>query len=272
MSSAVRDVALREAIDQIEVGLDAVFGAGLLPHDSRDAITVIRDLEHLARRVAAAQVALVDEIDRAAQHRDDGHASAKVMVRHVAHLSDGEAKRRATAAKALRDLPEVTARFRAGRIGPCQVRRIARAHGNKRVRQALLGKDRTLAILAERESYGDFDGKVTEWVRRVDEDGTADRDQRSHENRDAKLLPDFDGSWNLTAGCGSLDGAQLHDIFRRFVDAETLADWEKARAEHGDAATVDDLPRNAGQRRFDALSPSSNRPPTPWPPAVVRKS
>ncbi|MGI8754435.1 MAG: DUF222 domain-containing protein [Acidimicrobiales bacterium] len=253
MSSTVMDPVLREAIDQVEAGLDAIFAAGLLPRDGRDAITVIRDLEAQGRRLAAAQVCLVDEIDQQRLYRPDGHASAKVMVRHVAHLSDGEAKRRASAAKALRDLPEVTARFRAGRIGSCQVQRIARAHANKRVRRALLRKDRTLAVLAERTSYRDFDAKVTEWVRRVDEDGTADRCQRAHENRDAKLLQDFDSSWNLDAGCGSVDGAQLYDIFGHFVDAETLADWEKARAEHGDAATVDDLPRTAGQRRFDAL-------------------
>jgi hypothetical protein len=110
-----------------------------------------------------------------------------------------------------------------------------------------------LARLAEMDSYLAFDAKVTEWVRRVDEDGTADVDERHHENRDTNLMQDFDGSWTLAGGCGSLDGTVLADIFSHFVDAETLADWEKTRAELGDAATVDDLPRTPGQRRFDAL-------------------
>jgi hypothetical protein len=196
---------------------------------------------------------VVDEVDRAGLHRVDGHASAKVMVRHVAHLSNTAAARRASSVRALRDLPEVAARFAAGRIGLCQVQRIARAHANPRIRASVVGKDRALARLAEMDAYGTFDAKVTEWVRRIDEDGTADVNQRHHENRDAKLLQDFDGSWTLAGGCASLDGTVLADIFSHFVDAETLADWEKTRTELGDAATVDDLPRTPGQRRFDAL-------------------
>jgi hypothetical protein len=43
--------------------------------------------------------------------------------------------------------------------------------------------------------------------------------------------------------------ADLHEAYTR---AETEADWEKARAEHGEAATVDDLPRTPAQRRADA--------------------
>jgi hypothetical protein len=253
MVSVVVDPAVREAIDQVASGLDALQTAGVTPVDAVDAMALIREVEILGRRVAAVQVAVLDEVDRAGLHRVDGHASAKVMVRHVAHLSNTAAARRASSARALRDLPEVAARFAAGRIGTCQVQRIARAHANPRIRGSVAGKDRVLARLAEMDAYGAFDAKVTEWVRRVDEDGTADVNQRHHENRDANLLQDFDGSWTLAGGCASLDGTVLADIFSHFVDAETLADWEKTRAELGDAATVEDLPRTPGQRRFDAL-------------------
>jgi hypothetical protein len=253
MGSVVLDPAVRVAIDQVAAGLEALQAAGVVPADAVDAVTVIREVEVLGRRVAAVQVRVLDEIDRAGLHRVDGHGSAKVMVRHVAHLSNTAAARRASSARALRALPEVAARFEAGRIGPCQVERIARAYANTRIRGSVVGKDRALARLAEMDSYLAFDAKVTEWVRRVDEDGTADANQRSHENRDATLVQDFDGSWTLAGGCASLDGMQLADIFSHFVDAETLTDWEKIRAELGDAATVEDLPRTPGQRRFDAL-------------------
>ncbi len=157
MGSKVLDPVLREAIDEVAAGLDAVFAAGLAPHDARDAVTMIRDLEAQGRRMDAAQVALLGEVDRGKWFRPDGHASAKVMVRHIGHLSEPEAKRRASVARALRDLPEVSERFEAGRIGFFQAQRIARVYANTRVRAALVRKDRTLARLAEQESYQDFD-------------------------------------------------------------------------------------------------------------------
>lgn len=253
MGSGVLDAATAAAIERVVGGLDGLVEAGVEPVDAGDAVVLVQELEVQARRLRALQVDLVDRIDRRGLHRVDGHASAKVMVRHAAQLSNAEACRRAGAARALRDLPAVRGAFGAGRIGACQVDRIARAHGNGRVRERLCDQDEALVAQAVALGFERFDATVTDWVRRVDEDGTCDRRQRSHENRDAKVVQDFDGSWNLTAGCGSLSGAELHEILRRFVEAEFVTDWAKARIDHGDDATVEDLARTDGQRRFDAL-------------------
>ena len=214
---------------------------------------LLRDLEVEARRLRAVQVELVAEIDRAGLHAVDAHASAKVMARHVCGLSGAEAERRGRAAKALRHLPEVRSAFRAGRIGGCQVDRIARVHANRRVRDALEANEASFAHEAETNSYHEFELMVGDWVRVVDQDGTRDRNQRAHANRDAKLHQDFDGIWNLTGACGSLWGVELNTILKKFVEAEFLSDWAKARAEHGEAATTAHLPRTDAQRRFDAL-------------------
>ncbi|CAN5162775.1 hypothetical protein BH20ACT3_BH20ACT3_06680 [soil metagenome] len=253
MGSQVLDEATAEAFDRLSAGLDALSVAEVEPVDAGDATTVIGELEVVARRVRALQIEAVDAIDQRGLHRVDGHASAKVLVRHVAKLSGAEAARRAGAARALRDLPAVREAFRFGEIGSDQVDRIARAHANSRVRDRLGGQDEALVAHAKASSYRAFDATVTGWVRRVDEDGTCDRARRSHENRDAKMVQDFDGSWTITAGCGSLQGAELEEIFRRFIDAEFAGDWANARARLGDAATVDDLDRNDSQRRFDAF-------------------
>ncbi|MGI8937018.1 MAG: hypothetical protein ACR2JF_02155 [Iamia sp.] len=50
-----------------------------------------------------------------------------------------------------------------------------------------------------------------------------------------------------------MQGAELEEIFKAFLNAEILADWAQARGEHGEAATAEDLARTDGQRRFDAL-------------------
>ena len=107
--------------------------------------------------------------------------------------------------------------------------------------------------IAENVSYKRFDQHVTDFVRRADEDGTCDTNEANHHNRDARLTQDYNLGWHLKAECASLQGAALHDIFTAFVAAELEANWEKARAQHGDAATVDHLPRSDNQRRFDAL-------------------
>lgn len=76
----------------------------------------------------------------------------------------------------------------------------------------------------------------------------------------------------LQAAGGAVDGAEMLEIFHRYQDTEYRADWAQARAEHGEAATAAQLPRDAAQRAFDALhqifldaaaSPPDARPPEP---------
>jgi hypothetical protein len=253
MATELVDADLSKGLEQVAAGLDEVLAAGVEPSDSPEAIGLIRELESLGRRLDAARVDLVDAIDRKGLHRVDGHHSAKVMVRHVAKLSGPEAAARARTASALRDLPRTKQAFRAGQVGTCQVRRLARVHANPRVRDRLHRSEERLLGFATGEDYKFFDTVMTDWVRLADEDGTCDTNQRNHENRDARLTQHYDQSWEFLAGCGSLSGAELKTIWDHFVNAEFLADWDKASIEHGDATTKAHLERTDGQRRFDAL-------------------
>jgi hypothetical protein len=242
-----------EALDALDAAVDALQAAGVAPVDAVDARELTVRVEKVTRRMQSMQIKLVAEIERSGVHAADGHASAKVMVRHHANLSATEANRRERCAKALRSMPTVAAAFAEGRIGVCQVDRIARAFANPRVQAAVEADEASFAAEAAADEYRLFAQKVDTWVRLVEQDGTRDRDQSAHEQRDARLVQDFDGSWKITGRCGSLVGAELRTIFDKHVEAETLADWEQARAEHGEAATVADLPRTDAQRRFDAL-------------------
>jgi len=253
MAIEVVDADLSNGLAAVAAGLDEVAAAGVEPVDSPDAIRLIGEFETLGRRLDAAKVELVDAIDRNGLHRVDGHHSAKAMVRHVAKLSGPEAAARTKTAKALRDLPEIRKAYRDGGVGTCQVRRLARAHSNVRVRDRLPRSEARLLAFAAGESYKFFDRVMTDWVRLADEDGTCDTNQRNHENRDAKIVQQFDQSWELTAGTSSLSGAEMHTIFKHFVDAEFRTDWDKARIDHGDATTRARLGRTDAQRRFDAL-------------------
>lgn len=251
--SSVADPEVAAAFDAVRAGLAALRSIGVRPAAIDDAYGLTRAIEGCAREVRALQLRALAEIEQSGLHHADGHRSGMVLVRHAANLSKPEAKRRAKAARMLRAMPLVAAGFATGRIGSCQVDRIARAFGNRRVRAALVCADEDIAVLAARLPYPEFDSKLTDWERLTDEDGAADRNERTHENRRASLLGEFDGSWRLRAECGGIQGAQLRDIFDHYVEAEVLADWAEARVDKGEDATVDDLPRTDGQRRMDAL-------------------
>ena len=241
--ASVADPDVGAAIETARSGLASLRSLGLHPSGVDDAYALTRAIEACAREVRSLQH----------QIHADGHRTAAVLVRHAANLSKPEAKRRAKAGRMLRAMPLVAAGFALGRIGACQVERIARTYGNRRVRAALVAADEDVAVLAARLPYPEFDAKLTDWERLTDEDGAADRTERNHHNRTASLTPEFDGSWRLRAECGGLQGAEMHDIFEHYLEAEVLADWAAARAERGTDALVEHLPRTDGQRRMDAL-------------------
>jgi len=231
--------------DLIEEGID--------PTDHRDAIRLTQQLEEIGRRVDAARAELITMIEERGLHLADGHASAKTMVRHVARLGPAEAARRARAARAMREMPELNEAWKAGKIGTCQIQRLARAHSNRRVRAMLVEAQQWFLQRACRLSYVDFDRLVTQWVDLVDEDGTTDTNQRTHEGRSARIIQEFDKSWRIDGGCAALQGVEMKTVFDRFIDAEFHTDWAEAKDVHGSEATADHLPRTPAQRRFDAL-------------------
>lgn len=253
MAKTAFDEAGGGALARAEAALDDLFESGIEPTDADDAKALITAVEQLARRVRAAQVEVLSQIDRRGLHRADGHASAKVVVRYHAKSSDAEALRRTRACRMLRDLEQLGAAWRAGSVGSCQVDRIARAHANPRARAWFVANEALVLEAAQTMGYRIFDLQVTDWERLADQDGTCDRSQQRHDNRDATLTQDYDGGWTLRAGCGSLQGAELRQILAKFLEAEVAADWAAARAEHGEDATAEQLPRTDNQRRFDAL-------------------
>lgn len=253
MEFGVTNPNMAEAIDTIAAGLDALFSSGLTPANSRDAISCVHAVEVLRRRIDAAAVELLAEIDEGRFHVSDGHVSAKVMVAHHAKLAGGEAAARDKCRKVLAELPDVAAAYRAGTIGTDQVRVLGRVHANPRVRHKLRDQQAWFLSRARRLDFDRFAGKAADWANLVDEDGPEPKAQVHHEKRNANLTQDFDTSWQLMGQFASMQGASMDEIYDHYIEAETLADWEKARAELGDAATYNDLPRSIQQRRADAL-------------------
>ena len=114
-------------------------------------------------------------------------------------------------------------------------------------------QDWFLELARTTESYDDFERTIREWERLADQDGPEPND-RFHQARRVKLTQDQETlTWTAEGRFGSQMGAQIAEIFAHYTAAELAADWEKARAEHGDDACDAHLPRSVDQRAADAL-------------------
>lgn len=240
------------AIDQIAAGLLALQAAGVRPSSSRDAGRCIAEVEQLNRVLDSLSVDLLSEIDDARFHLADGYVSAKQMVRHYGRLSNAQAHARQQLAKMSVTLPDVMDAYRSGTIGSGHVRSIAKVHANPRVRAAMIPKQAAF-VREARADHDTFEQRIQQWKRLTDQDGPTPPNQKHHEDRNARIDQDFDLAFHVVATFACQQGLQLKEVFDHYVEAETLADWEKARAEHGDAATKDHLPRTIQQRRADAM-------------------
>ncbi len=254
MEAVVADPAAARAMAQAGAGIDAIFDAGIEPFDGRDAIAWIEQLEHLRRRVDAARADLVAAMDRHGLHAADGHANAKAMLRHVGKVSSGEAAGVAKTARAMATLPGLGESYRAGEVGVDQMRLVGKINANPRVAEFVADHDDWFRESATGMPFRDFELVARQWERLVDVDGARDRNERHHDARDFRHRQEpFDLSWSTQGHFGALQGAAIDEILRKYEQAEWEADWEKARAEWGDDATVAHLPRTPAQRRADAF-------------------
>ncbi len=251
--SQIAQPDLAAAVDAATTALAKLQRSGLTPANNRDAITVIREIEVLKRKMDSITVDVMAEIQDNSFYAADGHRSAKVMVENYANLSGSEATARDKSRKVLADMHEVAAAYRRGEVGTEQVRVLGRIHANPRVRSLMRDDQAWFLHRAKRLDFDNFAERATKWMNLMDEDGPDPAVERGHERRNAHLTQDYDTSWQLMANYAAAQGAAMHEIFTKYVEAETMADWEKARAEHGADATYNDLARSIQQRRADAL-------------------
>ena len=243
-----------DTVATIEKALDELLADNVPPIDAREATALIRTTERLARQLRAVHQHHHRLLQRSGVHASDGYPSAKALTRHVARLSTGEAAARERGARLRLELPEVWGALAEGTLGIDQLDLLARIHANPRVREAMPAAQAWFLRQARRLSYADFEIEAHRWERLADVDGPEPRNSANHDTRKVALVQDsVDLGWQLTGSFGAFQGASIDDILRPYSDAERLADWDKARAEHGDDAHTGHLPRSEAQRRADAL-------------------
>jgi hypothetical protein len=253
------------------VAFESVWDRTISELDASGLIDRFKMLEQERRHIEAELAELVGEVVRREVFRDDQHTSVKGWCRALGKWSDGEARARARTARLSQALPQVAEALAVGLLGVAQCHEIARVFANPRVRDQMVDVVEVFLENAQLLPFEEFVKLVRHWEALVDADGAHRSHQASHRGRRASMYLD-ETSVLVRASGGALQGAEMLEIFQRYQDAEYLADWVRARAEHGQDATFAQLPRDAGQRAWDALyrifrdaasTPAGSQPPEP---------
>ncbi|MEZ5408596.1 MAG: DUF222 domain-containing protein [Acidimicrobiales bacterium] len=244
------------------------------PHLAADVLVMQHQLEQAHRRLGAARIDNLARVEAERLHRLDGHRSVKAHARHGLKISPEEASRLVKAAHTLRDLPEVAAALRSGRIGLDHVQILARVHANPRIKEKVPARQDKFLRWADEESFDDFRIKVLDWERATDLDGGFRDNKRNHDNRNVRLVHNsLEGTWELSGHFAADQGVRVWEIFDHFIDAEWRTDWAAAREKRGESATISDLKRTDAQRRADAFvrmcNDAAGAPPGTGAPRIV---
>ena len=116
--------------ERVEVGLPSEDEIASLVGSEHDELLL--GLERIGRMVEAAKLGVIDHADREGRFLADGHRSTAAWTRAVTNCSPAESRRRARAARALRDLAAFRDALRAGEVGVDQVNEISRLHATTR--------------------------------------------------------------------------------------------------------------------------------------------
>ena len=218
-----------------------------------EASALAGQIEQASRKLDAIAISLVDVVDRNGLYADDGHRSVKAWCAYTCRTTRAEANRRAGLATMFRSLHETARCYRAGDIGREQVGLMAKAFRNPRCGH-LLAESEHMLLEDERKLYASqFANVMKHWLHMADAEGIRQRHDTLHENRDMRIVEQFDSGFALDGRFDPAQGALAKELFERFVAVERLADWEAARAEHGANANVTHLRRTEAQRRADAF-------------------
>jgi hypothetical protein len=173
----------------------------------------------------------------------------------VTNCSPGEAARRERTARLIRMWPEIGVQLGDAEIGVAQVHELARLAANPRCGERLPESGQVLVDAAKQLQFADFRVAVQRWEQLADADGAHREHEASLERRNVSIV-EVDGEFEIRGRVPVIAGTILREILGHFADAEFHADYDAAKARHGDTITItkDMLDRTAAQRRADALS------------------
>jgi hypothetical protein len=210
------------------------------------------ELDRVRRRLEAATVEVLDEAERSDAYRDDGCTTLGSWARCHVLWSKHEATTRVRELDLVRLCPEVSTALESGTLGIAQVAELARARANPRAGDEIAEDISQLLQWATTLDFDGFRRVVKRWEQFADVDGAHQDAKTAHDGRRASLNR-VDDTFHLRAQFGVIQGTAMATILDAFIEAEWQADWDAAKALHGDDARPNMVARSQSQRRADAL-------------------
>ena len=219
---------------------------------SPDELVELTDnLQHLHSAVTAVRTAAVAACDTAGVHRRDGLRSCSRWLANRHRLPGGWAAGTLAMGRTLARLPRVRHALARGDISEAHARALTRLWAPNIAE--VFDRDLHLLLEAARtQSFKGFEEVLGRWLAFADPDRSDGRDRRARKQR-AIYLSRVGGRVAMDLDADTLSGgiieAALDHFERRLFDE----DWKATRAEHGEDACYDQMPRTPAQRRLDAM-------------------
>ena len=194
-----------DALEEVARELDP------LPFDAHDAADLLATFVRGERICAAAKSLLARRIEETKVWREHGHRSAAHWVAEATGATVGAAARTLETARALEQLPETDAAFRAGTLSETQAAEItSAASADPSAETALLQTAAATSVKGLRDSCRRVRAGAEEddraWARRL------------HAERKAHEWTDPDGSYCLSARMAPDAGARFSSAWKAHID------------------------------------------------------
>jgi hypothetical protein len=235
--------------------IDEVLHRGPSPHPCGPAMQTLQRQRNRLDYATACEVAAFDT-DKA--WSPDGAYNAAAWLAAKLRIPRGEAQRLVRVGRALRDMPHVDTAFAAGALTLAHADALAVLRRPSTV-EAFTRDEAWLVEQATTLTYKQFRCVTHTWDDTADPQRAEAKAKKLDDDRAVHLSQSYEGAWFLDGTLDPIGGLAVSDELRRLEHKEFRKDWKAAKKRLGRKPRLEDLQRNATQRRADALVEMARR-------------
>ena len=242
-------------LDDFAEALSALVSSGAENYGDGASIEV---LHHELARFEAFVTEATAAFEAGEEWAADGAKTASAWLATRCRLPRSAARRRIRLGRTLRHLPRCAEAWREGRIGADQARAIASARRHRT--EASMARDEEMLVSQASEmGFEDFYRALSYWKQLADPEGADAADEDRKAARNVYLESSFTGMWlgqmTLDPVSGSIVAGELNRLEHELFEADCAEATERL----GRTPRIDELARDGGQRRADALVEMATR-------------
>jgi len=212
----------------------------------------IETLHHELARFEAFVTEATAAFEASEEWAADGAKTASAWIATRCRVPRGAARKRTRLGRTLRHLPRCAEAWRDGRIGSDQARAIASARRHRT--EASMARDEEMLVSqAAAMGFEDFYRALSYWKQLADPEGADAADEDRRAARHAYLEASIGGMWLGQITLDPISGSIVSGELNRLEHELFEADCAEAKERLGRTPRIDELARDGGQRRADAL-------------------